>query len=893
MAPSVTQKIFAYNPGPPISGTTQVGDLAISEAEVEYSANFGGLQWWGGPNESFGYVIAYPVPAGDHQTPIPGVFSSIGFYGTKNMANPLSESTFVELVNVQFNQNFTSGNDASTWLTNNGYWNSWVMVTPTPTPTFGATQTPTVTSTATPTPEPTTTPTNTPTPEPTTTPTSSVTPTNTPTPSVTNTQTPTTTTTNTPTPTLTQTPTPTSAATPSGFSVTIVESGGNVVMSASGSLNINDLTLVNPSAGPFGNGGIGINNATFLLGTNGLSGAQYSGFTTTPANFGAGGGGAQTFASGDIFGVILPSGPPYSLIVPVGYTTGTAISGSQTFTGQTFSSMGLVPGTYSYTWGSGANADSINVVIGGAGVTPTPTATSQTPTPTPTSGSTGVGWFFYYANNTVVASPPSNNGNTAFIPGGGLGTYNPNYTGGTLSLYFNKNNSDGTSFDSQFSGLDTSGGTMTISQGSSVVIYSGTSSNYNLAPTYLQLIVDSSAQMIQSASTPFVSGTSINVVVNNIPGVTPTPTPSNTATPITQTPTPTNTATPTGTPPVTPTNTSTPPNTPTNTETTTPTPTVTPSSTPAPNQIIVAAGGVNALSYSYDGNNWVNSSNGATFISQPATAVAASPTLFVAGGPNGSTERLIYSNDGINWTASSNGNSIFNGVYGVAYGSGRFVAVGISAGATAGIGYSLDGITWSAATNPNIFGSTVTSVAYNGSRWVATAAAGGANRVLAYSDDGGVTWTGAANQIFAGAGATGRAVAWGSNKWVAMGNGGNRIAYSLDGINWSATTNGNSIITGTGYGVAYNGSQWVAVGQGTNSIAYSNDGLTWSGSSNGNSIFSFQGYCTTWDSVNSQWIAGGIGTNQLAISTNGITWSATTNGNTVMNDRVLALDALN
>jgi hypothetical protein len=147
--------------------------------------------------------------------------------------------------------------------------------------------------------------------------------------------------------------------------------------------------------------------------------------------------------------------------------------------------------------------------------TPTITPTNTlTPTPTPTSGSTGVGWFFYYANNTVVASPPSNNGNTAFIPGGGLGTYNPNYTGGTLSLYFNKNNSDGTSFDSQFSGLDTTGGTITISQGSSVAIYSGTSAEYNSSGTYLQLQVTRSTQMIQSASTAFVSGTIINVVTS-------------------------------------------------------------------------------------------------------------------------------------------------------------------------------------------------------------------------------------------------------------------------------------------------------------------------------------------------------------------------------------------
>jgi outer membrane biosynthesis protein TonB len=245
-----------------------------------------------------------------------------------------------------------------------------ITPTPTPTNTETPTNTPTISETPTNTPTPTitetptNTPTNTPTPTvtdtPTPTPTISETPTNTPTPTVTDTPT------QTPTETPTPTPTPTSEPTPSGLSVTIVELGGNVVMSASGSLNINDLVLVNPSAGPFGPGGLGVTTATFLMGANtiGLNATQYSGFTTTPSNFGTSGGGTQTSSSGDIFGVIK-QGPtaPYSLIVPVGYTTGAAISSSQTFTGTTFSGFGLTQGTYTYTWGSGANADSINVVV--------------------------------------------------------------------------------------------------------------------------------------------------------------------------------------------------------------------------------------------------------------------------------------------------------------------------------------------------------------------------------------------------------------------------------------------------------------------------------------------------------------------------------------------------
>ena len=119
------QKIFAYNTGSLISGTTQVGDIAISEADVEYSANYGGLQWWGGPDESLGYVIAIPVSGNTQPTPISGITASLGFYGTKNMTNPLDESTFVDLVNGVFNQNFVNASDASTWLASNGYWTSY------------------------------------------------------------------------------------------------------------------------------------------------------------------------------------------------------------------------------------------------------------------------------------------------------------------------------------------------------------------------------------------------------------------------------------------------------------------------------------------------------------------------------------------------------------------------------------------------------------------------------------------------------------------------------------------------------------------------------------------------------------------------------------------------
>ena len=217
----------------------------------------------------------------------------------------------------------------------------------------------------------------------------------------------------------------------------------------------------------------------------------------------------------------------------------------------------------------------------------TPTLT-PTPTPTPTSGYTSGGWLFYSPDNEPVLEPPLNNGNITFVDQAtGNGTYNPNYIyiGGLFVLYFNENSSDGTSYASQFSGLDTMGGTITISQGSSTAIYSGTSGDFSSSGIYTFLEVNRPEQMIQSASTPFVSGTTINLTFN----VTPTPTPTETETP-TPTPTPTSTETPTPTSTQTPTNTETP--TPTVTPTNTETPTQTPTPTLEQYNILIQSGDI-------------------------------------------------------------------------------------------------------------------------------------------------------------------------------------------------------------------------------------------------------------------------------------------------------------
>ncbi len=116
-----TSRPFAYNTGSTIAGTIQIGNLSIGTPNVGFAAT--GLQWWNGPDEDLGYVIAQSVPEGNQPTPFTGITASVGFFRTDG----LSEQSFIDLSErISVNQNFNSGNDAYVWLTGNSYWTSWV-----------------------------------------------------------------------------------------------------------------------------------------------------------------------------------------------------------------------------------------------------------------------------------------------------------------------------------------------------------------------------------------------------------------------------------------------------------------------------------------------------------------------------------------------------------------------------------------------------------------------------------------------------------------------------------------------------------------------------------------------------------------------------------------------
>jgi hypothetical protein len=52
------------------------------------------------------------------------------------------------------------------------------------------------------------------------------------------------------------------------------------------------------------------------------------------------------------------------LLVPDGYVSGSALSGTAIWDAFTIASLGLTPGTYTYTWGTGAHTDNFTINIG-------------------------------------------------------------------------------------------------------------------------------------------------------------------------------------------------------------------------------------------------------------------------------------------------------------------------------------------------------------------------------------------------------------------------------------------------------------------------------------------------------------------------------------------------
>jgi hypothetical protein len=115
-----TSRPFAYNTGSTISGTTQIGSLAVGTPSSGFTGN---PKWWNGPDEDLGYVICRPNTNGNQPNP-----DNVPAYIRFSRSKLKTDQSFINLVNSVFNQTFTTTSQCTSYLTTNNYWTSYVSL---------------------------------------------------------------------------------------------------------------------------------------------------------------------------------------------------------------------------------------------------------------------------------------------------------------------------------------------------------------------------------------------------------------------------------------------------------------------------------------------------------------------------------------------------------------------------------------------------------------------------------------------------------------------------------------------------------------------------------------------------------------------------------------------
>jgi len=194
--------------------------------------------------------------------------------------------------------------------------------------------------------------------------------------------------------------------------------------------------------------------------------------------------------------------------------------------------------------------------------------------------------------------------------------------------------------------------------------------------------------------------------------------------------------------------------------------------------------------------------------------------------------------------------------------------ISISGGFTKGT-LTGSGTTWTLNGIPTIGGANPISVSIN-----KTGVTSEAQLVTIYGENGKFPlWAAVGDSKFGAEGISD--IAWGNDKFVAVGTGG-QMAYSSDGINWTAVTDstfGSTTISS----IAWGNDKFVAVGY-NGKMANSSDGITWTAVTDSTFVFQIRGIA--WGS--DKFVAGG-NNGKMAISPEGIIWITVTN-NTFMNN---------
>lgn len=131
------------------------------------------------------------------------------------------------------------------------------------------------------------------------------------------------------------------------YTVTLAQVGSNVVATGSGSLDLAGLSFL--ESGPL-SAEIDPSNAFIITGSSSFEPSDVYGGITGPTSFGSGLNTPASSGSGDTVGINNLTAN--ALFVPSGYVSGAALSDTSTYDNATFASLGVTPGTYTWTWGA-------------------------------------------------------------------------------------------------------------------------------------------------------------------------------------------------------------------------------------------------------------------------------------------------------------------------------------------------------------------------------------------------------------------------------------------------------------------------------------------------------------------------------------------------------------